>query len=611
MVKLWILIAIMISIISCNEGSNTQSDETAPQSDATTFPPQLPAQHLDETNQRQLGVSWNLVSLPIEGIADISDVLFENEDFSQAVVSVWGYEGSDDEQGGWSVFPPVAGYDELSTISPDKGYWVRLRSEIELTGDGVTEPAHDFIAGWNLVGYSHSLEPIGVHDYFEQNDFWEDSCGEGDTVMSVWSWQDGTWSVYFDGDAADSQPELDEFNTTNGTSFTFLEELEPGVGMWVYAARDNEPPAVGGCDPNETSDLPEGIVMKPIPGGSFTMGDNELMGPAQGEATEHTVTLSDFEMSEAEITNAQYVEFLNAAYEDGLVEIVVGTAGADLDKKVIVGSSLSDYEGKVLYTLDGTRVMKDHVEDEETDDGNAFTGVIEPENPLNIAYIGFDETTEQFYVKDPHSLDDFNWLTICDYFDYGDTQGTYDTTPKNDFDDWEQLAGWTAENPAGATNLHTQEEVMEYPVTFIRWWGAKAFADYYEVKLPSEAQWEYAAKGGADFTYAVYDGETVSNANWNQDELHPALHHVRAAISGNPNPYGLYNLGGNVWEWMADNYESYSADAVTDPVVENGSSLRSWRGGSWNYHLATLETTARYSDEEDRGNDHFGFRIVR
>ena len=356
--------------------------------------------------------------------------------------------------------------------------------------------------------------------------------------------------------------------------------------------------------------LPAGLVMLPISGGTFIMGNNALMGPQAGLATEHQVTLSDFELSETEVTNAQYVAFLNAALAAGLVEVTVGGPGPDLNKRLVSGTAASDYSGKVLYTLDGTRVMKDHVDDA---DGNPFTGVIEPENPLNIAYIGYDESrAEPFYVKDPHNASDFDWLALCDYQDYDETTPYALTGPVlNDFANWSGLSGWSAENPAAAVDLPTQAEVTAYPVTFIRWWGATAFASYYGLKLPTEAQWEYAAKGGSDFTYAVFDGVTVSDANWNQAGAHPATHHLRAALSGSPNPFGLYNLGGNAWEWIADNYAAYGAEAVTDPLIEDGSTTRAWRGGSWNYHQATLETTGRYYDDEDRGNDHFGFRVAR
>jgi sulfatase modifying factor 1 len=174
------------------------------------------------------------------------------------------------------------------------------------------------------------------------------------------------------------------------------------------------------------------------------------------------------------------------------------------------------------------------------------------------------------------------------------------------------LQGWTETNPAAAINLPTHAEVSDWSVSFIRWWGAKAFADYYNMSLPTEAQWEYAAQGGLGFLNSVYDGIDLTDANWNQASIPVATGHVRAAISGTANPFGIYNLGGNAWEWIADNYvEPYNTAAVTDPLIENiGSNLRCWRGGSWNYHQETLQSSIRFSDQEDRGNDHFGFRIA-
>ncbi|NNF21019.1 MAG: SUMF1/EgtB/PvdO family nonheme iron enzyme, partial [Saprospiraceae bacterium] len=253
--------------------------------------------------------------------------------------------------------------------------------------------------------------------------------------------------------------------------------------------------------------LPESIVMKDIQGGTFTMGSNSLIGsPAQqAAAPEHEVTLSPYTMSEAEITNSQYVEFLNEAYGNGLIEIITGTTGPDNGKQLIQGTALSLYSGKVLYTLDGTRVLKDH--DNKDGDNNEFTGDVEPENPLNTSYIRFDNIADSFYIKDPHNPNDFHWVNICNYQDYSTTPMQTTGPILNDYSDWagagqnlsDELMNWTETDPLAATNLPTQSEVSNWPVTFIRWWGAKAFADYYNVNLPTEAQWEFAAKGGQEF----------------------------------------------------------------------------------------------------------------
>jgi len=368
--------------------------------------------------------------------------------------------------------------------------------------------------------------------------------------------------------------------------------------------------------------LPSSIVMQDIPGGTFTMGsDNLIMGsPAQQTAApEHQVSASPYSMSEAEITNAQYIEFLNAAFSNSLIEIITGTMGPDNGQRLVQGTSSSNYNGKVLYTLDGKRVLKDH--DDADGDNNSHTGDVEPENPLNICYIGFNNSTNTFYVKNPHDTSDFNWGDICNYQDYGTTQNQTTGPVLNDFLDWagagqnlsNELQGWTEGNPSAATNLPNQAEVSTWPVTYIRWWGAKAFADYYNVFLPTEAQWEFAAKAGQNFEWATYNGTDRSEANWNQLGMGTvALGHVREAISGTANPFGLYNLAGNCWEWIADNYVApYDTNPITDPLMEIvGSTSRCWRGGSWNYHEATLQSSIRFYDEENRGNDHFGFRIT-
>jgi len=400
------------------------------------------------------------------------------------------------------------------------------------------------------------------------------------------------------------------------TNLEFSATLSKGVAYYVAVKsyNDIEISNYSNIELFQTTDktvnLPTGLIMLEVPAGTFVMGNNNLLGPHAGQASEHQVTLSEFQMSETEVSNAHYLEFLNAALLNGLVKVEVASTGSDAGMNLVVGSGSSSYAGKVLYNLDGTRVMKDH--DNLDGDADEFTGVIEPENPLNIAYIGFNEESQSFYLKDPHSASDFHWKNICDYYNYSNQSHVNDSSVLlNDFDQWPELLGWTENNPELASALANKETVANYPVTFIRWWGAFAFADFYQMKLPSEAQWEYAAKGGNNFQYAVYDGSSISDANWNSDELTPAIHHVNSVISGQANPYGFYNLGGNVWEWMADHYVSYSTETVTDPLIEvETSTTRSWRGGSWNYHQATLETAARYYDDENRGNDHFGFRIV-
>jgi formylglycine-generating enzyme required for sulfatase activity len=345
------------------------------------------------------------------------------------------------------------------------------------------------------------------------------------------------------------------------------------------------------------------------------MGEDEADyqgSPGSYDAYVHTVTLSSFQLTETEITNEQYAHFLNGAYYTGLVEVQLETdPGPNMGDNLVYGTDEApdEYGGIAIYNLSGTRVMKDH--DNADGDNDPFTGVIEPENPLNIAYIGYDELNEWFYVKDPADPEDFDWMELTNYYNYTNVSHQEDTSVLlNDFNDWEELADYP-------NNLPTVLEVSHWPATFIKWYGAKAFTLFYGVDLPTEAQWEFAAQGGAGFIYATADGNVYgdgTSANWNHLEEHPSRGHVLDVQLNEPNPYGLYNMAGNVWEWIEDWYASdyyINTDGATDPVNKSDTGLKVRRGGSWNYHQATLKSSARAEGEQFKGNDHFGFRIAQ
>jgi formylglycine-generating enzyme required for sulfatase activity len=362
--------------------------------------------------------------------------------------------------------------------------------------------------------------------------------------------------------------------------------------------------------------LPDSLFVL-IPGGIFEMGEPESSykgPPGSFNAFPHNVTVSSFQMSKTEVTNDQYVEFLNSAQLSALVEVQVETVvGPDLGSILVFGTTgaPSDYSGKAILNLSGTRVMKDH--DNADDDNDPFTGVIEPENPLNITYIGYDERMEmgeRFYVKDPRNSSDFMWEELTNYYNYSNVSRQHDKTILlNDFNEWDELADYP-------NNLPSLDDVKTWPATFIRWYGAKAFVLYYGLDLPTEAQWEYAAQGGVGYVYATSDGAINgdgSSAIWNHKEENPSKSHVLDVRINQPNPYGLYNMAGNVWEWIEDWYDSayYNNSAnATNPVNKTNSGFKVRRGGSWNYHLSTLKSAARAYDEQFKGNDHFGVRIV-
>ena len=295
----------------------------------------------------------------------------------------------------------------------------------------------------------------------------------------------------------------------------------------------------------KNSELPTSIILKDIPAGTFTMGGTTKAG----DAPTASITLTAFKISEKEITNQQYIDFLNNAYLDGWI-IVSSQSVSDpcgtYTENMVIGAGDAPNAGKVFLQLGETGGCTSGGEEEHID---------------NKSWISFNSSSNTFELLDALKSD--------------------------------------------------------WPVNWVKWYGAFAFSQYYNVSLPTEAQWEYSARGGQQFEYPTDNGTlSITKANYNGDTpgfYNPDGHSVSVGSYG-ANPFGLYDMGGNVWEWCQDYYsDSFYTDKTTDPIntTAGTDSKRVRRGGAWNYHSETLLTYARASDFENRGNNHFGFRVVK
>jgi uncharacterized protein (TIGR02145 family) len=132
-------------------------------------------------------------------------------------------------------------------------------------------------------------------------------------------------------------------------------------------------------------------------------------------------------------------------------------------------------------------------------------------------------------------------------------------------------------------------------------------------RLPTEAQWEYAARGGTTAAYYWGDNssaDTVSKYAWYSANSSSGTQPV-ATKPANPN--GLYDMAGNVWQWTNDWYGTYATTEQTDPEGAPSGSNRVLRGGSWYYVASYLRSSYRSNgNPANRGNyNGFGFRSVR
>jgi len=154
-----------------------------------------------------------------------------------------------------------------------------------------------------------------------------------------------------------------------------------------------------------------------------------------------------------------------------------------------------------------------------------------------------------------------------------------------------------------------------YPVERVRWFDARKFirklnklAGGKHFRLPSEAEWEYAARSGGKNQRYGAAGKPADVA-WFMDNSHYVSHPVGQKLA---NAFGLYDMSGNVWEWTADCWNPTLAAMPRDgsPAKSGNCAARVLRGGSWYDAEELIRSTARLWNDSDKFDNNSGFRLV-
>jgi len=238
----------------------------------------------------------------------------------------------------------------------------------------------------------------------------------------------------------------------------------------------------------------------------------------------------DYQIMKYEVTNAQYRDYLQAAYEAGAITV-------------------TDYVGAIGY----------------------YPG---DENWMPNDYVFYNLGT---YI---YSAYDYARISFEDSIFVINVPSGYDP---GDFDD--------------------------HPAVFVTWFGAWAFAQYHGLDLPTEEEWEKAARGNTGYDYPWGDSIDDSRANyWYSDDpwdnrttpvgMYNGQNIMGFATTDSPSPYGAYDMAGNIVEW-------------TDSWWSDTSDFRVLRGGSWNVTADEVKSWYRFNAGPPSASENQGFRCIR
>jgi len=131
-------------------------------------------------------------------------------------------------------------------------------------------------------------------------------------------------------------------------------------------------------------------------------------------------------------------------------------------------------------------------------------------------------------------------------------------------------------------------------------------------RLPTEAEWEFAARGGNKSQKFKYSGSNDINAVCWYDET-SKLAGPKNVKTKKANELGIYDMSGNVWEWCSDYYKSsfYASSPASDPFCSISTPYRVLRGGSWHYRDELAKVTSRDGPKAAKTNYNYGFRVAK
>ncbi len=288
--------------------------------------------------------------------------------------------------------------------------------------------------------------------------------------------------------------------------------------------------------------------------------------------------------------------------------------------KQIVWNAAADYPGRYFASVVAKVIASD---------GPASAGEMVPvaAGSFTMGSANGGESPVRNVYLDAFSIDKYE-VTNAQYKQFMDAGG-YGTQAFWSAAGWSYRSsqGWTQPAFWGDDSYRSGTNWPGFPVMGVSYYEAEAYAAFAGKRLPTEAEWEKAARGtdardypwgaGVDGSRANYSGSgdpyESSNAQITPVGFYDGRLNANPVFqtTNSPSPYGAYDMAGNVWEWVLDWYGSYDSNQLTNPQGPLSGSYRVFRGGSWIVGASDLRCAARNGDDPGYRGGYFGFRCAR